>query len=65
MLAYNEMVLARMRNEELSQVRQRAEIEPVTVHTNVIVDAVTAIKAAFAPRKQVVRPVVRRTLATE
>ncbi len=65
MLSYNEMVQARQKYEHVSSVKCRAEIEPVVKTTNVIAEAITTIKAAFAPKASQAKRPVRNALATE
>lgn len=72
MWTYNDMLLARQRYEDLNKVKGRAEIEPATVTVNVLANAISAVKAAFAPTARrtshaahTSRSTVRRTLAAE
>ena len=65
MLNYNEAMLARQKYERVSSVKSRADIEPVVKTTNVIAEAITTIKAAFAPKASPAKRPARRALATE
>ena len=68
MMTYNTLLLARQRYEDLNKVKNRAEIEPATVTINVLANAISAVKAAFALNKRatrISRAAARRTLAAE
>jgi hypothetical protein len=65
MLNYSEMMAGRQVYEQVSSVKCRADIEPVVKTTNVIADAITTIKAAFAPKASPATRPARRALATE
>jgi hypothetical protein len=65
MLSYNEVMLARQRYEQVSSIKSRAEIQPVVKTTHVIAEAITKIKAAFAPKASPAKRPARRALATE
>jgi hypothetical protein len=65
MLNYNEMMLARQKYEVVSSVKCQADIAPVVKTTHVIAQAITTIKAAFAPKASLAKRPVRNALATE
>ncbi len=65
MLNYNDVVLARQRYEQVSSIRSRADIQPVVKTTDVVAEAITKIKAAFAPKASPAKRPARRALATE
>ncbi len=65
MLNYNEMIQARQKYEEVSSVKCRAEIEPVVKTTNLVAQAISTLKAAFAPKASPAKRPARRAMATE
>ena len=59
--------MAKLRYEEMLREaeRERRFANSATVHVNLLSNALSALRAAFAGRTQAIQPTVRRTVAAE